>query len=303
MRRILLFALCLLLGFAAGLTLRKASDPTGTDARSGPASQPVAASAPRRNLAAPGTAQPRPAAAPPHFDPPTDIAGFHARMDEVLAAAHAGNEQAALTLWEYLSQCDGETGDSLRSQRRTHRDAMQSLEQDAADSRPELLDSRRDQAERHLARAEARHALCKDLGDLRGTALGWLELAMTRGSTAAVRTVMGSLGHRMDTASRTRYAERLVRLRDAALQHLIHGGLSRGPDAPRLMMLGHISGLLPYDEARRAGYAYAWWLARQVDPGQGLWIGPSPLEEQRLSPGDRAEAERIGDAAFQACCG
>src|SRR5690606_33342979 len=130
--------------------------------------------------------------------------------------------------------------------------------------------------------AEDLDALCGDLGDQRGTALGWLELAMARGSKEAVRDVMGTLASRLDGPARSRYAERLLRMRDQALQRVQHGDMSRGPEAPRLMMLAYNSRLLPFDEAERAGYQYAWWRAGQDEAEEGQQFGPNPLADDRL---------------------
>lgn len=305
-RNVLLLGCCLLLGFAGGQVMHALYNATGSEggsrhaaARSGDGSTERIGP---RSLAAPQASGEAAIQDADAFTPPEDMAEFQRRIDEVLSAARAGSEPAAVSLWTYLSQCDGETTNELRRARAGFEREMEALERQTGQLQPDVLDGRRQQSARHLATAESRNALCAELGDQRGTALGWLELAMARGSKAAVQQVMMSLVPSMGTEGTSRYAERLVRLRDAAVQRLQHGDLARGPDAPRLMMAGYTSGLLPYSETERAGYAYAWWLARQVDPKAGLWVGPSPLEEERLSPQERAGAERIGAAAFEACC-
>lgn len=305
-KRVLLVLACLLLGFAAGRGLRPDPAPA-VDVGAGPPRAVAAGHADatedaRQRLSAPGGARAAGTGVAVPFHAPSDLAEFHARLDEVVAAAREGSTPAALSLWEYLLRCDGDTSRDLRNQRRWHKREVAELEQQAATLEPEVLASRVAQRDRQLRNAEDLDALCGDLGDQRGTALGWLELAMARGSADAVPAVMGVLAQRLDGPARSRYAERLLRLRDQALQRVQHGDMSRGPEAPRLMMLAYNSGMLPFDEAERAGYQHAWWRAGQDVAEEDQWFGPDPLADDKLTPAQRTKAERIGRQAYESCC-
>lgn len=304
--RTVLLLLALALGFAAGRALHSPTPPPEPVAAGNVADGPrTATAAEGRRLDAP-TSLPASRQAPTvPFHAPQDTTEFQARLDEIAAAARAGSSEAAVAMWDHLSQCNGEAARDLRNTRRSYERDMQDIANRERTLGPEGAAALRGQREQMLASAEARAHLCAEVGQQSDNALAWLEYAVAQGSPTAVHRVFGSLMQKLDVEHRVRHAERLVRLRDIAVQRVTTGDLSRGPDAPRFMMMGYNSGLLPYSAEHAEGYAYAWWLARgeSLEPGQ--WIGPSPLENERsrLTPDQRAEAERIGQAAFEACCG